>query len=110
MFSTTSHLTASTDAQPAYLRAVALHSPDRIGAELAELRMLARAGEMHPRDAAVLIADLEQRLARRDARRDTLGAAATGAVTTFDLERWHGDARDPESNELRVDLQASGLL
>lgn len=110
MFSTTSHLTATTDAQRAYLHAVALNSPDSVDAELAELRMLARAGEMHPRDAAVLIADLEQRLARRDARRDTLGAAATGPVSTLDLESWHGAKGDHESTELRVALQAHGLL
>lgn len=107
MFSTTSHLTASSDAPPAYLHAAALSSVD---AELAELRMLTRAGEMHPRDAAILIDGLEQQIARRDARRGTLGAAASGPVSTLDLESWHGDDHDHESSEPRVELQAHGLL
>lgn len=107
MFSTTSHLTDGTDAQTAVVRAITLDDMS-VDAELAELRMLTRAGEMHARDAAPLIADLEQRIARRDARRDTLGAA--GSVTTFELEAWHGDDRDHESAALRVALQAHGLL
>ena len=94
MFSTTGHLSCSTDHQAATINSRARRISD-VDAEVAELRMLTRAGEMHPRDAAALIADLEQQTARRD----TLGAAGSGA--TFDLEIWHGDPRD---------LQASGLL
>lgn len=108
MFSTTSQLTASSDLQAHDLHAVALTACDLVDEELNELRMLTRAGEMHVRDAASLIAGLEQRIAGRASRRATLGAA--WRVSTFDLERWHGDDRDDESRQLRVELQASGLL
>jgi hypothetical protein len=106
MFSTTNKLYTS-DIQAAHIHAIATDSTD---AELAELRMLTRAGEMHPRDAAPLIADLEQRIVRRDARDVTLGRAGTGLASTLDLETWHGDNRDRESAALRLDLQADGLL
>ena len=60
MFSTTGHRPRSISHQAATIGSRVPQSAD-VDAELAELRMLTRAGEMHPRDAAALIVDLKPR-------------------------------------------------
>lgn len=108
MFSTTSDLTAAAHSSigaAGGVRRAAVTLRDLDG-ELTQLRMLTRAGELHPRDSARLIADVERRIARRD----TLGLAAAGLASTLEIEVWHGDDRDQETLALRGDLHADGLL
>ena len=107
MFSTIQP-TTTICAQAAQAEAVALDRTNASDIELAELRLLARAGDVPERDAQLLLAAGEERAARRRARLLTLGRA--GFATTLELEAWHADGRDAETIAVRADLQACDLL
>lgn len=106
MFSTTSTLNVSLTARADIVRA--LHSEDlAVTAELREIGLLERAGELTPYQAQLLCDSAQTTGAARTARWTTVHH--TGAVTTFDLEVWHG-RRDAEVLAIRRDLAANGLL
>lgn len=104
MFST---ITTGTLTSDSAVRARALDDAT-FDAEIRELRLLHRAGELTDRQAALLIDAAETAAAARNARLLTVGA--TGSLTTFELEQRHGDDHDHEVGEIRALLDASDLL
>lgn len=107
MFSTTTTLTAKP-VHPADTDRAAAAISAETAAEIQTIRTRAAAGELTSAVAQQQITGAHRRGAGRLARLTTLGR--NGAVTTLELETWHGDQHDHDSVDLRAELMASGLL
>ena len=106
MFSTTTTITIPLTASADIVRA--LHSQDSaLSAELREIRLLERAGELTPYQARLLRDSAQRSGDARAARWTTV--RHTAPVSTLDLEPWRGQ-RDDEVLAICADLKASDLL
>lgn len=107
MFSTATNLTA-TPIAAADIDIAAASISEATAAQIQSIKRLANAGELSASVARRQIAAIRGHGSRGLARLTAVGS--NGAVTTLELETWHGDAQDPDTHDLRADLKASGLL